>query len=360
MKNTPPTHAADGQYRVPRDTSRWPSLALAAAMHAGLFFFLWVGVQWQSTEPVAVEAEVWDMSVQTAAPPPPPAPEVEPTPPAPAPKPAPEVEPPAPPPPKVAPVEPPDEPKQPDIALERQKAKLKAEKEKHAEEVKRREQQKREEQLRQDKLDKLEKEKAEKAEEKAEKEKADKAKADKAAKLLKEKEKEKDREKAKADAKAEADAEAKAEKDALAKKAAADKAAKAKRDATEKKSADAVRAAEMSRITGATGSGTSGTAAKSTAPRLDSGYVAAITAKIKSNIAYSGSTDVEGNPRAIFKIEQLPTGEIISVRKIKSSGIAAYDSAVENAIAKSSPLPKKKDGTVVREVEAIFDIKDKQ
>lgn len=353
MKNTPPTHAADGQYRVPRDTSRWPSLALAAAMHAGLFFFLWVGVQWQSTEPVAVEAEVWDMSVQTAAPPPPPAPEVEPTPPAPAPKPAPEVEPPAPPPPKVAPVEPPDEPKQPDIALERQKARLKAEKEKHAEEVKRREQQKREEQLRQEKQDKLDKEKAEKAE---------KEKADKAAKLLKDKEKqkEKDREKAKADAKAQADAEARAEKDALEKKAAADKAAKAKREATEKKSADAVRAAEMSRITGATGSGTSGTAAKSTAPRLDSGYVAAITAKIKSNIAYSGSTDVEGNPRAIFKIEQLPTGEIISVRKIKSSGIAGYDSAVENAIAKSSPLPKKKDGTVVREVEAIFDIKDKQ
>lgn len=357
LKNTPPTHAADGQYRVPRDTSRWPSLALAAAMHAGLFFFLWVGVQWQSTEPVAVEAEVWDMSVQTAAPPPPPAPEVEPTPPAPAPKPAPEVEPPAPPPPKVAPVEPPDEPKQPDIALERQKARLKAEKEKHAEEVKRREQQKREEQLRQEKQDKLEKEKAEEKAEKAEKEKADKA-----AKLLKDKEKqkEKDKEKAKADAKAQADAEARADKDAADKKAAADKAAKVKREAAEKKSADVMHAAEMSRITGATGSGTSGTAAKSTAPRLDSGYVAAITAKIKSNIAYSGSTDVEGNPRAIFKIEQLPTGEIISVRKIKSSGIAGYDSAVENAIAKSSPLPKKKDGTVVREVEAIFDIKDKQ
>ena len=103
---------------------------------------------------------------------------------------------------------------------------------------------------------------------------------------------------------------------------------------------------------------TCGRAAKATAPRKDSGYVAALTSKIKSNIAYSGSTDVPGNPRAVFKIEQLPTGEIISVRKIKSSGLPAYDSSVENAINKSSPLPKKKDGTVEREIELIFEMKD--
>jgi colicin import membrane protein len=113
----------------------------------------------------------------------------------------------------------------------------------------------------------------------------------------------------------------------------------------------------MARIMGTAGAGTTGTAAKATAPRLDSGYVAAITAKIKSNIAYGGS-DVAGNPRAEFKIEQLPTGEIISVRKIKSSGIPAYDLAVEAAIAKSSPLPKKKDGSVEREITAGFNMKD--
>ena len=65
-----------------------------------------------------------------------------------------------------------------------------------------------------------------------------------------------------------------------------------------------------------------------------------------------------GNPRAEFKISQLPTGEIISVRKIKSSGIPAYDTAVENAIMKSSPLPKKKDGTVERDINAGFNLKD--
>jgi colicin import membrane protein len=37
---------------------------------------------------------------------------------------------------------------------------------------------------------------------------------------------------------------------------------------------------------------------------------------------------------------QLPTGEVFSVRLVKTSGNALLDSAVERAIWKSSPLPK--------------------
>lgn len=329
-------HVLGKPYSVPRERSRWPSLGLALAMHLGLLFFLWVGVHWQNTEPVAVEAEVWDMQVQTAAPPPEVATAPEPTP---TPPPEPQVEQPAPPPPPpVAAPEPKVDLREAEIALERKKAKLKEEKDKAAaeerrkQELKEREEEKRElekqKQKEKDKAEKLEKEKADKLEK---------------AKLAKEKEKA---------------AEEKAEKELSDKKAAAEKAAKAKKAAEEKKAADKARDAEMSRITGAAGAGTTGTAAKATAPRKDSGYVAALTSKIKSNIAYSGSTDVPGNPRAVFKIEQLPTGEIISVRKIKSSGLPAYDSAVENAINKSSPLPKKKDGTVEREIELIFEMKD--
>ena len=328
-------HVLGKPYSVPRERSRWPSLGLALAMHLGLLFFLWVGVHWQNTEPVAVEAEVWDLKVQTAAPPPEVATEPEPTP---APPPQPQVEQPAPPPPPpVAAPEPKVDLREAEIALERKKAKLKEEKEKAAAEERRKQELKeREEEKRElEKQKQKEKEKAEKLE----KEKADKLEK---AKLAKEKEK----------------AEEKAEKELADKKAAAEKAAKAKKAAEEKKAADKARAAEMSRITGAAGAGTTGTAEKATAPRKDSGYVAALTSKIKSNIAYSGSTDVPGNPRAVFKIEQLPTGEIISVRKIKSSGLPAYDSSVENAINKSSPLPKKKDGTVEREIELIFEMKD--
>jgi colicin import membrane protein len=329
-------HVLGKPFSVPRERSRWPSLGLALAMHRGLLFFLWVGVHWQNTEPVAVEAEVWDMKVQTAAPPPEVATEPEPTP---TPPPEPEVEQPAPPPPPpVAAPEPKVDLREAEIALERKKAKLKEDKEKAAAEERRKQEQKeREEEKRE-----LEKQKQK------EKDKADKLEKEKADKLEKAKQA-KEKEKA---------AEEKAEKELSDKKAAAEKAAKAKKAAEEKKAADKARAAEMSRITGAAGAGTTGTAEKSTAPRKDSGYVAALTSKIKSNIAYSGSTDVPGNPRAVFKIEQLPTGEIISVRKIKSSGLPAYDSSVENAINKSSPLPKKKDGTVEREIELIFEMKD--
>jgi colicin import membrane protein len=36
---------------------------------------------------------------------------------------------------------------------------------------------------------------------------------------------------------------------------------------------------------------------------------------------------------------QLPTGEVLTIRLVKSSGNSAYDAAVERAILKSSPLP---------------------
>ena len=47
-----------------------------------------------------------------------------------------------------------------------------------------------------------------------------------------------------------------------------------------------------------------------------------------------------GNPEAIFEVVQLPTGEIIDVQLRKSSGVRAYDDAVQRAILKSSPLPR--------------------
>jgi len=43
--------------------------------------------------------------------------------------------------------------------------------------------------------------------------------------------------------------------------------------------------------------------------------------------------------RRIYDVTLLPTGEILTVVKRKSSGNAGYDEAVERAILKSSPLP---------------------
>lgn len=63
-----------------------------------------------------------------------------------------------------------------------------------------------------------------------------------------------------------------------------------------------------------------------------------IRAKIRSNIVLP--RDLAGNPEAIFDVALLPTGEVLTARKRKSSGHAGYDEAVERAILKSSPLPK--------------------
>jgi colicin import membrane protein len=66
-------------------------------------------------------------------------------------------------------------------------------------------------------------------------------------------------------------------------------------------------------------------------------YIARIQAKVKSN--WILPPDLQGNPEAIFHVVQLPTGEVLSTRLVKSSGNPAYDAAVERAILKSSPLP---------------------
>ena len=75
-----------------------------------------------------------------------------------------------------------------------------------------------------------------------------------------------------------------------------------------------------------------------TAGLPDAGYIDKIRTKIKTNII--PPSEIKGNPEVVFNIVQLPTGEVLSVRLVKSSGNALLDSAVERAILKSSPLPK--------------------
>jgi colicin import membrane protein len=67
-------------------------------------------------------------------------------------------------------------------------------------------------------------------------------------------------------------------------------------------------------------------------------YVSKIRAKIRSNILVPDG--IVGNPEAVFDVVQLPSGDILPPKLRKSSGNAGYDSAVERAILKSSPLPK--------------------
>jgi colicin import membrane protein len=79
-------------------------------------------------------------------------------------------------------------------------------------------------------------------------------------------------------------------------------------------------------------------AAKQAASKANDAYIRSIQAKIKGNVLVP--PDIAGNPEAIFDVVQLPTGEIIDATLRKSSGVRAYDEAVQRAIIKSSPLPR--------------------
>lgn len=281
--------ATSPSYYIPPEPGSWAAPMLALLMHVALFAFFFIGIDWRSETPIAVEAEVWDIKVRDAAPKAEPEPPPEPVKVKPIPVPTP------------PPVEKKDEeitPPKVDIALEKIKEK------------------ERKKQL------------AKEQEELREKLALEKKKADEKKQL------EEDKKKLLAEKK---------------RKEAAELAANEKR-----------RAEDLKRITGNAAPNATGDAARSTGPRGDPSYAAAIKAKIKSNLIFPSGLDDQSNPQAEFKITLSPSGDVWNVKKIKSSGVAAYDTAVENAINKSSPLPRKKDGSVDREITATFKLKDLQ
>lgn len=71
------------------------------------------------------------------------------------------------------------------------------------------------------------------------------------------------------------------------------------------------------------------------------GYKAQIRQKIRQNVVEPPG--LTGNPEAEFEVVLLPDGGVLSVRLRKSSGVPAYDAAVERAIKKSDPLPLPRD-----------------
>ncbi len=66
-------------------------------------------------------------------------------------------------------------------------------------------------------------------------------------------------------------------------------------------------------------------------------YKKAISDKIKRYI--SAPQNMQGNPEAEFIIRVLPGGEVLAAPLKKSSGVPAYDDAVERAILRAQPLP---------------------
>jgi len=277
----------------PRSAQRTgPALGLALFAHALLIVALAFGVNWHTSEPTSIAAELWSATPQAAAPR-----AVEPPPPPPAPaeakKPDPVVAPPKP----QAPALP-----DPQIAIEKAKR----------DEAKR---QQAEEDARQQKAEQAQRAKDELAQKKAAADKLakDKADADKADKLAKEK----------------------AEKADAAKQAAA-------REANLKR---------MQGLAGATGGATdTGSALHSSAPSAS--YAGRIVARIKPNIVLTDAVD--GNPTATVEVKLAPDGTIIGKRLVKGSGSKAWDDAVLRAIERTEILPRDTDGRVRTPIEIAF------
>ncbi|MEN3111070.1 energy transducer TonB [Uliginosibacterium paludis] len=73
--------------------------------------------------------------------------------------------------------------------------------------------------------------------------------------------------------------------------------------------------------------------------RAQADWVHRISQKVRSNLILPPGTT--GNPKLVFRLQILPTGEILGEPKLVSNtGNAALEEAVRRAILKSSPLPK--------------------
>jgi len=270
---------ADRPRAPARLSGRWPALLLAIVVNLAFIGILFFSIRWQSRPAAPVTAELYGPSKAPVA--------QAPAPPAPAPPPPEPVREPEPPPPPVAKPEPaPPPPKavpkpepqaeKPDPHAAEIARKAKAEEERKAKEV-------------------AERERKEHEKKEAEKREADKKKQDEQKKL--------------------AEARDRQAREAVDLKAQAERE-RAARDVQQK--ANAAEAAALS--------------------RAEVDYIRRIQAKVKGNVTLP--PDLAGNPEAIFEVVQLPTGEIIDTVLRKSSGVRAYDEAVQRAIQKSSPLPR--------------------
>ncbi len=136
-------------------------------------------------------------------------------------------------------------------------------------------------------------------------------------------------------------------------KEAADLLAKEKADAAKRKAEDANKLREqlrqdqikrMAGLAGATGTPSStGNALQSAAP--SSSYAGKVKAKVRPNIVFQNAETVEGDPTVEIAIRLAPDGTVTTPLKVsKSSGNAAWDTAVLRGIEKTETFPRDSDG----------------
>jgi colicin import membrane protein len=96
------------------------------------------------------------------------------------------------------------------------------------------------------------------------------------------------------------------------------------------------------------------TAAQSAGPSAS--YLGRLAARVKPNIVFTES--VNGNTGVEVDVRTSPSGNILSARITKSSGVKAWDDAVLRAIEKTEVLPRDTDGTIPSLIPFVFRPKD--
>jgi colicin import membrane protein len=66
-------------------------------------------------------------------------------------------------------------------------------------------------------------------------------------------------------------------------------------------------------------------------------YIDRIKLKVRGRVVIPPG--MSGNPKAVYSVTLLPGGEVLDIKLVRSSGVPAYDAAVERAIRAAEPLP---------------------
>jgi len=282
------------------EPGRVTSGVLAVIVHALFVVILVFGIRWQQRVPEPMVVELW-RDIPTSKPEPV-AKAVEPTPPPPAPKP----EPNAPEPPKAV-----VQPKSAPPVQSKAEIELKEEKQRKLREQKEAEEQRRQEVLRNREEARKEAEARQRDEQLRE---AEAKKQEEARRREEEKRLEEARRAEELRMKQDSDERSKAILDEQ-QKLAQELKARAEEDARKRALAEAA-------------------AAQAKALEV---WKRRISQKIRSRVVLP--LGMNGNPEAVYSVTLLPGGEVLDVKLVKSSGVPAYDTAVEHAIGAAVPLP---------------------
>ncbi|MCS7100721.1 MAG: TonB C-terminal domain-containing protein [Burkholderiaceae bacterium] len=129
-----------------------------------------------------------------------------------------------------------------------------------------------------------------------------------------------------------------------------------KQEAREREQREKLRQAEAERILAQMAADRAAGASQPAAggSARDAEYRERLAALIRSRIVYAVPEGTAPSVYADVQVELLPSGEVAAIRFLKPSGLPGYDEAVERAIRRTDPFPRKPDGTIDRTIVIRF------